>query len=342
MSDKYRSLENRFKQKFNFITNINIMETSSSILTNDQATIKSLNGIKGIFERLLLSNKFGDIVDYQLSINDDVFTANTLNDWKFENFSKHTSSRKIIETRVVEKEKIVEVPVEKIVVKKEIIHDKPDVKKILSDNKINYPKKLADVNSIIDEGVKLAEYGKNNTQIFTREVDIKSMIQSIGEDKILDPATTILEPTAGDGAFTVRILSYRLKKIENEETELRSYMLKSLHALSTIYAIEYEDNTCYAQRNNLYSTMQTSWKNFVEKINIEDKTVNKDWDILVKKIIFDNIMWGAFAAKNHPEYKNYEKVLGFDRASNRPLVISKWSFTIDKKLRIKYRKELIS
>lgn len=113
MSDKYRSLENRFKQKFNFITNINIMETSSSILTNDQATIKSLNGIKGIFERLLLSNKFGDIVDYQLSINDDVFTANTLNDWKFENFSKHTSSRKIIETRVVEKEKIVEVPVEK-------------------------------------------------------------------------------------------------------------------------------------------------------------------------------------------------------------------------------------
>ena len=40
-----------------------------------------------------------------------------------------------------------------------------------------------------------------------------------------------------------------------------------------------------------------------------------------------------------PEYKNYEKVLGFDRASNRPLVISKWSFTIDKKLRIKYRKE---
>ena len=79
--------------------------------------------------------------------------------------------------------------------------------------------------------------------------------------------------------------------------------------------------------------MQTSWKNFVEKLTIGDKTVNKDWAILVKKIIFDNIMWGAFAAKNHLEYKNYEKVLGFDRASNRPLVISKWSFKSNKRVK---------
>ena len=48
------------------------------------------------------------------------------------------------------------------------------------------------------------------------EQQIKKMIDSIGWETILNPETTILEPTAGDGAFTARILMYRLRKIFKE------------------------------------------------------------------------------------------------------------------------------
>jgi len=54
------------------------------------------------------------------------------------------------------------------------------------------------------------------------------MISSIGRDKILNPETTILEPTSGDGAFTTRILKYRLEKLRTESLQLNDYILKSL------------------------------------------------------------------------------------------------------------------
>lgn len=237
------------------------------------------------------------------------------------------------------------------------LHDKSgdsaDIKIIQS--QIDVLNKLKDKNSIYDNRkiiknennaddvfIELAEYGKNNTQIFTRETDINKMISSIGRDKILNPETTILEPTSGDGAFTTRILKYRLEKLRTESLQLNDYILKSLQALSTIYSIEYEPDTVYVQRCNLYTTMRIEFEKYWKTISTESIEYNVMWENLVKEIIFQNIIWGEFAATNHPEYKNYESILGFDRASGRPLSIIKWTIKIDKKGKITYKKELIS
>ena len=73
-------------------------------------------------------------------------------------------------------------------------------------------------------------------QIFTPEFIVNDMLNLIGNDNITDITKTVLEPASGDGAFTVRILESRLKKLiyDNE------YLQKSLIALSTIFSIEIE------------------------------------------------------------------------------------------------------
>lgn len=203
-------------------------------------------------------------------------------------------------------------------------------------------KEIVNDDGTISYNVELAEYGKNNTQIFTRKQDIDIMIDSIGRENILKPETTILEPTSGDGAFTVRILQYRLKRIRSVAKTANDYILLSLQALSTIYAIEYEADTVFVQRCNLYTTMRLSYEEFW-KSQYPDKEVeyDKSWDDLTRKILFDNIIWGAFAATNHPEYKNYDTTLGFDRASNRTLNVVKWNIKLYKG-KLKYSKKIIS
>lgn len=245
---------------------------------------------------------------------------------------------KIIKSKIKENEEL----------KKQVI-DKPDIQVIQTNSDENeYIKKLKDYNliediKVFDEElgeyrVQLAEYGKNNTQIFTRETDINSMIDSIGRENVLNPETTILEPTSGDGAFTVRILKYRLERIRNNSKDLNDFIIQSLKALSTIYSIEYEPDTVFIQRCNLYSTMHIEYNKYLNK---DDNEYSKDWDNLVKKIIFDNVIWGSFAAKNYPEYENYNSILGFDRSSGRPLSIIKWDIKFVKN-KIKYYKTIIS
>lgn len=187
---------------------------------------------------------------------------------------------------------------------------------------------------ILKEGMKIKGMDRFGHQVFTRKADIDKMINSIGRENILNFDTTILEPTSGDGAFTVRILEERLDTIKE------NFELESLKAISTIYSIEYDAKTCWIQRNNLYTVLIRSYEKFLN--DKEDKTKHPQWDELVRKIIFDNIIWGEFAATNHTEYKNYDTILGFDRSTNRPLCITKWSFKIDKKKKITYKKELIS
>ena len=231
------------------------------------------------------------------------------------------------------------------------VRDKPDKEVIDSSPEINYPELLKNYSSIKDVKqlkpgskkdyiVQLAEYGKNNTQIFTRESDINHMIDSIGREKVLDINTTVLEPTSGDGAFTVRILQARLDRIISTALTKEEFILKSLQALSTIYSIEYEPDTVYTQRNNLYSIMHIGYEKLFKKKKID---YDPAWDELSKKIIFDNVIWGAFATKKDSDYSCYDgKLLGYDRASNRPLTIIRWDVFYDKRNKLKTRKEIIS
>lgn len=94
---------------------------------------------------------------------------------------------------------------------KKELNNKPKSKKIIVEKekiveKVVYPEELENIRSsnkikYFSDGIKLIEYGLNNTQIFTRKKDIDKMIDSIDRSFIENRTTTILEPTSGDRCF---------------------------------------------------------------------------------------------------------------------------------------------
>lgn len=158
--------------------------------------------------------------------------------------------------------------------------------------KANYTEdELENFNQIVGyDSLKLANMGHNDVegyQIFTPEFIVKKMCSAIGDD-ILDFSKNILEPTSGDGAFTVYILKLRLKKAFEGE----NFEIDALRALSTIYSIEMDEELIKKQRNNILTVFHL----FAKKNHLE---LTADYYDLVKCIILSNFMWGMFNSE-HP------------------------------------------
>lgn len=133
--------------------------------------------------------------------------------------------------------------------------------------------------------IKLASLGSNDVegyQVFTPEFIVKQMTEAVGDD-ILDFSKNILEPTSGDGAFTVYILQKRLEKAAKDD----DFGIASLKALSTVYSMEMDKELIEKQRDNVFTLI----KQFVEKKGIE---VGNGYFDLVKAIIVTNFMWAMF------------------------------------------------
>jgi hypothetical protein len=146
-----------------------------------------------------------------------------------------------------------------------------------------------------DDGIdNIIDYGKypdldicgendsDNFQIFTPRFIIDGMINTIGNEYITDITKTVLEPASGDGAFTVRILELRLKKIIKDKD---NYLVNSLRALSTIYSIEIDKKLVDKQRNNIYSLLS-----FYAKKSAT--VLSKEYIELAKEILNTNFIWG--------------------------------------------------
>ena len=137
------------------------------------------------------------------------------------------------------------------------------------------------------ESLHLASMGHNDTegyQIFTPEFIVKDMCLAIGDD-VLDFSKNVLEPTSGDGAFTVYILQKRLESIKE------NFELNSFKALSTIYSVEMDKELIEKQRNNIFTLV----KLFVENNSI---TVNDLYFDVLKCIITTNFIWAMFNSDN--------------------------------------------
>lgn len=135
------------------------------------------------------------------------------------------------------------------------------------------------------ESIHLASMGHNDTegyQIFTPEFIVKDMCAAIGDD-ILDFSKNVLEPTSGDGAFTVYILLRRLEKA----TKGDNFELDSLRALSTIYSIEMDKELIEKQRNNILTAITLFIKD--HKIEVSDGYFD-----VFKCIIVKNFIWAMF------------------------------------------------
>ena len=157
---------------------------------------------------------------------------------------------------------------------------------------------IEEIDEIIDINgyPELTNSGANDTegfQIFTPEFVVSDMIKLIGKDYVSDIHKTILEPSSGDGAFTVRILELRLKKI----TQDNNYLHKSLIALSTIYSIEMDENLIKKQRNNIFSLLIYTAKK--HRFEITDQYVS-----IAKTIILTNFMWGETNIDRPLKYKD--------------------------------------
>lgn len=130
---------------------------------------------------------------------------------------------------------------------------------------------------------KNGQNDNNGFQIFTPQFIVDDMIKLIGMDYITNIYKKILEPTSGDGAFTVRILEHRLNKILIENPQ--DYLVNSLTALSNIYSIEMDKELLIKQRNNIYTML-----NFIAKEN--DILLPNQYKVTAEAIIKDNFVWG--------------------------------------------------
>lgn len=139
------------------------------------------------------------------------------------------------------------------------------------------------------DSLKLASMGHNDTegyQIFTPRFIVEDMCAAIGDD-IFDSSKNVLEPTSGDGAFTVYIFTKRLEKaLQSDNFELNSYK-----ALSTIYSMEMDNEIIEIQRNNILTAVAL----FIENHHIQ---VNNLYFEILKCIITKNFMWAMFNSNN--------------------------------------------
>ena len=136
-----------------------------------------------------------------------------------------------------------------------------------------------------------AEYGEedeNGFQVFTPGFIVDGMIKGIGEDKIADIRTTILEPTSGDGAFTGRIVDLRLKRLFADKD---SYRRDSLRAISTIYSIEMDETLIRRQRNNVFSVFMA----YARRAGLDG---DEAYVSLAKEIIARNFFWAMTQMDN--------------------------------------------
>lgn len=139
------------------------------------------------------------------------------------------------------------------------------------------------------DSIHLASMGHNDTegyQIFTPEFIVKDMCAAIGDD-ILDFSKNVLEPTSGDGAFTVYIFLRRLEKALKGD----NFELDSLRALSTIYSIEMDKELIEKQRNNILTAITLFIKNHKVK-------VSEGYFDVFKCIITKNFIWAMFNSDN--------------------------------------------
>ena len=140
-------------------------------------------------------------------------------------------------------------------------------------------------NIVTFDVLSLSSSGHNDTegyQIFTPEFIVKDMCAAIGDD-IFDSSKNVLEPTSGDGAFTVYILLKRLEKALKGS----NFELDSLRALSTIYSIEMDKELIEKQRNNILTAITL----FIEDHKIE---VPEGYLDVFKCIIVKNFVWAMF------------------------------------------------
>lgn len=157
--------------------------------------------------------------------------------------------------------------------------------------------------------IKTKQRVKKHGEVFTPKKIVKKMINipELKED-ILDINKKILEPSVGEGAFLVKILSDRLDKIAEEVgDDLNKFENKSLIALTTLYGVELLSDNLQKCTLNIYDVYNKKYFLFTKKTN---NKMNQKVLESAKIIIAINLIEGDFLKKQN--------------SAGEPLIFTNW------------------
>lgn len=161
------------------------------------------------------------------------------------------------------------------------------------------------MNELIKSKHRVRKFG----EIFTPKWIAEKMLNLNGIDSELTKlTTTFLEPSAGEGAFLIRILEAKMNVAKTISTSKTEFNENTLIGLSTIYGIELlEDNVEKLNRNMLSMFMSMYSQMLISEYNSEpDARMIENAKLIIKC----NMIQGD-ALKKINKY-------------NEPLVITEW------------------
>ena len=157
--------------------------------------------------------------------------------------------------------------------------------------------------------IKSKKRVQQHGEVFTPKEIVDAMVTLPGLEQVITLAqTTVLEPSAGEGAFLINILERRLKLLsENCSDDLIKFENFALLAVSSLYGVELLEDNVKKCVINLYASFFEFYKSFASKLNKNPKTKVLE---SAKTIIAINVVQGDFLKRT--------------KIDGKPIIFSEW------------------
>ncbi len=157
--------------------------------------------------------------------------------------------------------------------------------------------------------IKSKKRVQQHGEVFTPKEIVDAMVTLPGlNDSITQFSTTVLEPSAGEGAFLINILERRLNLLSTKYSQdLVRFENYAILAIASLYGIELLEDNVKKCVMNLYISFFEFYKDFAAKFNQTPKN-----NVLesVKTVIAINIVQGDFLKRT--------------KINGKPIVLSEW------------------
>lgn len=165
---------------------------------------------------------------------------------------------------------------------------------------------MAEKEVLIKSKKRVQQHG----EVFTPKNIVDAMVTLPGlEEHIVLATTTVLEPSVGEGAFLINILTRRLSVLKEQfPNDLPRFENYGLLALSTLYGVELLEDNVKKCAINVYTTFHDFYLTLCEEIKSRPKEKVLE---SAKTIVSINIVQGDFLKRT--------------RADGSPIVFSEWA-----------------
>ena len=107
--------------------------------------------------------------------------------------------------------------------------------------------------------VKSKERVKDFGEVFTNQREVNAMLDLV-KDESYRVDSRFLEPACGNGNFLVTILERKLETVEKEHSANQvDFEKQALVAVSTIYAIDIQEDNCQESRHRMFEIVENSY-----------------------------------------------------------------------------------